>query len=82
MDHHPLLHHTTITARSAELIPLAVTTVDSLLRLEEGSPVVAEADPFPEVQSVVAEVTPEVAEDIAVNPYPLNVAPIHVGGNI
>ena len=26
---------------------------------------VAEADPFPEVQSVVAEVTPEVAEDIA-----------------
>ena len=56
--------------------------MDSLLRLEEGSPVVAEADPFPEVQSVVAEVTPEVAEDIAVNPYPLNVAPIHVGSNI
>ena len=50
---------------------------------------VAEADPFPEVQSVVAEVTPEVAEvtpevaeDIAVNPYTLNVAPIHVGSNI
>ena len=43
---------------------------------------VAEADPFPEVQSVVVEVTPEVAEDIAVNPYTLNVAPIHVGSNI
>ena len=80
MDHHPLLHHTTITARSAELIPLAAITVVSPLRLED-SPVVAEADPFPEVQSEVAEVTPEVAEDIAVNPYTLNVAPIHVGSN-
>ena len=82
MDHHPLLHHTTITVRSAELIPLAVTTVDSLLRLEVGSPVAAEVAPFPEVQPVEVAVIPEVAEDIVVNPYPLNVAPIHVGSNI
>lgn len=56
--------------------------MDSPLRLEVGSPVAAEADPFPEVQPVVVAVIPEVAEDIAVNPYPLNVAPIHVGSNI
>ena len=73
MYHHPLLHHTTITARSAELIPLAAITVVSPLRLED-SPVVAEADPFPEVQSEVAEDTPEVAEDIADNHYSTDIA--------
>lgn len=56
--------------------------MDSLLRLEVGSPVAAEVAPFPEVQPVEVAVIPEVAEDIVVNPYPLNVAPIHVGSNI